>query len=132
MAEDKKVTISRTLNGDTIYYIARNSSGTVFARALTLKELETAIKTYKEPPPVEEEGEEVLAEPKEKKFLINKLLGKVQKRKEEEEVAEAELLQGETEQETIKEKQFLENDLKTKVEERKKQSKKTSFWDKLK
>src|SRR3989338_5554213 len=90
MAENKKVTISRTRNEDNvIYYIARNSSGTIFARTLTLKELEIAIKTYKEPPPIEEnpsassgqegkevsiKGEEATAgetkkESKEKKFL---------------------------------------------------------------
>lgn len=144
MAEEKRITISRTLNGDTIYYIARNSNGTIFARALTLKELEAAIKTYKEPPPVKEEAEE-LKKPKEKKFLINTLLGKIQKRKKEQKTAPDHLpggvatrlpasggahLKGEGN------KKFLESDLKTKVQERKQQEekpqKKKSFWDKLK
>src|SRR3989338_6126415 len=101
MAENKKVTISRTLNGDTIYHIARNSSGVVFARALTLKELEIAIKTYKEPPPIEEKAEEE----KIQETIEDKLS-------------------------SPGDKKFLENDLKTKVEERKQQSKKKSFWDK--
>lgn len=127
MAEDKKVTISRTLNGKIIYFIARNSTGKIIARELTQEKLEKAIKTYKEPPAIEEEsqGEGVIGEeeePKEKKFLTNMLSGKVQERKEEQEVAEPE--EGE--------KKFLENELRTKVEERKQQSKKKSFWDKLK
>lgn len=114
MAEEKRITISRSLNGDTIYYIARNSSGAVFARALTLKELEAAIKTYKEPPPVEEEKDE----------------GKGVSVKGKE--AAAEEVTEEDEQSSPAEKKFLDNDLKTKVEERKQQSKKKSFWDKLK
>lgn len=129
MAEDKKVTISRTLNGKIIYFIARNSTGKIIARELTQEKLEKAIKAYKEPPTIEEEsqGEGVIVndeeeEPKEKKFLTNMLSGKVQERKEEQEVAEPE--EGE--------KKFLENELRTKVEERKQQSKKKSFWDKLK
>ncbi len=83
MAEDKKVTISRTLNGNTIYYIARDSSGVIFARELTLEALQKAIKIYKEPPPVKEEEEveaasaEGSGEPK-KKLLANKLSEKVQ------------------------------------------------------
>ena len=151
MAEDKKVTISRTLNGNTIYYIARNGSGTIFARELTLEKLEAAIKIYKEPPPEKEEEEEEEGkgesvkgeeEPKEKgkKFLANKLSEKVQKRKKEQEtehlpgeVAPAAHLEGETPEEPAEEaKKLLENDLQAKVEERKEQSKKKSFWDKLK
>ena len=137
MAEEKKITISRSLNGDTIYYIARNSGGAIFARELTLEKLEAAIKKYKEPPPKKVEGEKVLAEPKEKKFLINRLLEKVQERKKEQKTAETTVPEEPKDEE---DKKFLESDLKTKVEERKlvlseaegKQSKKKSFWDKLK
>lgn len=115
MAEEKRITISRTLNGDTIYYIARNSSGTVFARELTLEKLQKAIKTYREPPPVKEEGEapveaasaEGSGEPK-KTFLANKLSEKVQKRKKEQEEQES------------------------KPAETAGSAKKKSFWDRLK
>lgn len=129
MAEDKKATISKTLNGNTIYYIARNSSGTVFARELTLEKLEAAIKIYKQPPLVEEEEFAETGEPK-KKFLTNKLSEKVQKRKKRQEEAKATPSEEPTDEKEGK--QFLENELKTKVREKKEQSKKKSFWDKLK
>lgn len=107
MAEEKRITISKTLNGDTIYYIARNVSGTIFARELTLKELQAAIKTYKEPPPIKEKEEEII-----------------------ETATPEESTKEPTEEEG--ERQFLQNELKTKVQERKEQSKKKSFWDRLK
>lgn len=87
MAEEKKITISRTLNGKIIYFIARNSTGKIIARELTQEKLEEAIKTYREPPLIEEKAVEPLpdeSEPK-KKFLINKLAKKVEKRKEQSE-----------------------------------------------
>ncbi len=57
MAEEKekRFTISRSLNGDNIVLIARNSGGQIIARESTLEKLQKAIKTYKEPPPVKEE-----------------------------------------------------------------------------
>lgn len=76
-----------------------------------------------------EEAKELPAE-EEKKFLTNKLSEKVQERKK-----EAETKTAVPEEEHKKEeepKKFLESDLKIKVQERKGQSKKVSFWDKLK
>ncbi len=121
MAEDKSYIIDRTLEGETIYYFARNNEGVIFAKELTLEKLQAAIKIYKEPPPIEEE---------EKKFLTNKLSEQVQEREKEQEApqtATSDIPPAEGDS-----KQFLENDLKTKVQERKQQSKKKSFWDKLK
>ncbi len=87
MAEEKRITISTSLNGNEIVHIARNSSGNIFARELTLEALQKAIKTYQEPPPppVEEEPAEAASaasdaatgKPK-KKLLANKLSEKVQ------------------------------------------------------
>lgn len=140
MAEDKKVTISRSLNGDTIYYIARNSSGVVFARELTMEALQKVIKTYKEPPPVKEEekdqgkGVSVKGEEEKKKFLTNKIAEKVQERKNEQKTAETTASEEPKDEEDNK--KLLENELQTKVQERKEQEekspKKKSFWDKLK
>lgn len=70
---------------------------------------------------LKEEAKEL---PKEKKFLTNKLSEKVQERKQ-----AAEHL--ETKQETAEIKQ-VKNDLREEVQENRKQSKKTSFWDRLK
>ena len=110
--KEKRITISQTLNGDIIYHIARNSSGQIFARELTLEKLEKAIKKYKEPPPEEEETEHLPG-------VKAHLEGEAPKKPEPE-----------------KPKKLLQNDLKTKVEEKKEQEeksgKKKSFWDKLK
>jgi len=133
MAEDKKVTISRTLNGDKIYYIARNSGGVIFARTLKLKDLEEAIKIYKEPPKEEASIEAVSSgqagsgEPK-KKYLVNRLLGKVQeaRRKRQEEKTPA------TEQPTSPEPKQVTNELQEQVVQKRKGSRRSSFWDKLK
>lgn len=101
-----KFEISRSIYPDgKIRFIARDKDRIIRFREETLEELQKAIKTYKEPPPVVEGEEE---EPKEKKFLTNKLAEKVQERKEEQ---EAEHPEG---------------------EEEKKQPKKKSFWDRLK
>ncbi|OGE32374.1 hypothetical protein A3C59_05260 [Candidatus Daviesbacteria bacterium RIFCSPHIGHO2_02_FULL_36_13] len=59
----------------------------------------------------------------EKKFLQNELQEQVQEKKRE--LEDTEHLSGQG-------KQFLENDLQTAVAARKQQSKKASFWDKLK
>ncbi len=82
---------------------------------------------------LKEEAKEL---PKEKKFLTNKLSEKVQERKQAAEhlpggVAPAAHLEGETKQETAEIKQ-IKNDLQEEVQENRKQSKKTSFWDRLK
>ena len=60
-----------------------------------------------------------------KKFLQNNLKEKVKEREEQ-------ITTRQEESETNQDKKFLENDLKTAVVERKQQSKKSSFWDKLK
>ena len=133
MAEDRSFTIERSLEGDIIYFIARNNAGVIIAHELTLEKLQDAIKSYKEPPPPKEEEQDV--KPKEKKFLTNKLTEEVQERKKEQETEESKHLpgvkahlEGEIDEEP---KKLLENELKTKVQERKEQSKKKSFWDKL-
>lgn len=127
MAQDKKATISRTKNeDDVVYYIARNSSGTIFARELTLEKLEMAIKTYKEPPPEKEEipveasSVEDSSDP-EKKFLTNeqvlsspkfrnKLAEEIQERKE----------------------KLVDDEVYGEANQEGKSKKKVSFWDKLK
>lgn len=78
MAGNKSYTISKSLNGDTLTYIARTSGGVVFARELTMEALEKAIKIYKEPPPKLE-----VEEPEIKEFLVNELREAVQERKQE-------------------------------------------------
>lgn len=65
MDVDKTYTISRSLNGDTVYYIARNKTGGVFARELTMDKLTAAIKAYKAPPinpTTDEITEQIIAE----------------------------------------------------------------------
>lgn len=77
---------------------------------------------------LEKEAKEFPVEEEKKKLLTNELSEKVQERKEEQ---DAEHLPGETQQETVEIKQ-VKNDLQEEVQQNKKQSKKTSFWDKLK
>lgn len=72
---------------------------------------------------LKEEAKEL---PKEKNFLTNKLSEKVQKAKEEAQDAEVQVPLEEIEIKQVK------NDLQETVQENRKQSKKTSFWDKLK
>jgi len=98
MAEDKSY--ERSLEGETIYYIARNSEGVIFAKELTLEKLYEAIARYQNPPPIEEKAEEKKPEEAPASEPISSADASPQ----------AKIKQG----------------------ERKKQSKKISFWDKLK
>ncbi|MDP2585479.1 MAG: hypothetical protein Q8P29_01210 [Candidatus Levybacteria bacterium] len=131
MADNRAYVISKTLNGDNIYYIARNKGGNVFARELSMEKLEKAIKTYKEPSPVfinTKGEEEQLEKPKEKKYLINSLLGKVQDARKK----RASKKTPPTEEPIPAEPKQVENEMQAQVAKRRKGSKKSSFWDKLK
>ena len=114
MDENKSFTVSQSLNGDTIYYIARNRNGAVIARELSLVKLNAAIKNYQEPPPgVAEEAQQIegLTTPQE------------------------ELPSEKTppqEEPSLIEIKHIKNGLQEKVQENRKQSPKKSFWDKLK
>ena len=118
MDEDRSYTISRTLNGDTIYYIARNKGGIVFARELTLEKLQKAIKAYKEPPPAEEGEVPVGA-------ASAKGSGEPRKKRASKETPPAE-------EPIPPEPKQVKNELQAQVAEKRKGSKKKSFWDKLK
>ena len=145
MDQDRKYVISKTLNGNTIYFIARNKGGNIFARELTLEKLHDAIKAYKEPPTPKPEAhaKSVSANSKssEQKKTEPIRLAPLQQ-----DSGQA-LAQGEfTEppQETgatsiesnsttsEPKKKFLQNDIKEQIEEKKSRSSKKSFWDKLK
>lgn len=135
-----KFDISRSIYPDgKIRFIARDKDRIVRFREDTLEDIQKAIKTYKEPPPVEEEGDkgkgvsvkgeeatagETKKEPK-KKLLTNKLAEKVQKRKKEQETKH--LPGGVAPRLPASGGAHLEGE-----GEEEKSQKKRSFWDKLK
>jgi hypothetical protein len=139
MDQDRKYVISKTLIGETLYYIARNKGGNVFAREVSLEKLHIAIQTYKEPPipkaelPVEsvpesESAADTDAPKPKKKFLINELSEKVQQARKKQEEAPAPPIN----KPAVTESKQVKNELQEKVQEKRAHSKKESFWDKLK
>jgi len=123
-----KFDISKSLYGDQVFFIARDSDRVVRIRAKSEQELNKEIKQFNL-------NEELEKNPRRKKkglalkdLFKNKLKEQVEERKDE--IAALPL-----EEPVVNEpepKQFLQNNLKSRVEENKKNNSKKGFWDKLK
>ncbi len=123
-----KFDISKSLYGDQVFFIARDSDRVVRIRAKSEQELNKEIKQFNL-------NEELEKNPRRKKkglalkdLFKNKLKEQVEERKDE--IAALPL-----EEPVVNEpepKQFLQNNLKSRVEENNKNNSKKGFWDKLK
>lgn len=140
--------IARSLNGNKVVYIARDTSGVVRLREETEESILDAIKAYNES--LAEQAELKLKPKQESDPYQKKQAPKQPKSKPEttapHEIEVAPVVKEQTpeitppvvpppidsQQPSENQKQFLTNDIKTQIEEKRKRTGKKSFWDKLK
>ena len=141
--------IAKSLNGERIVYIARDSNGIVRLRANTEEEIIEMIKNYNPIPSSkptksddgrvheedavksEHETEQANSEP----ANLESIIADDTQKPETDAKEIAMQLAGKSEENSSKDeenKELLKNDLQEKVSEKKKKSGGTSFWDKLK